>query len=332
MGANSRWMLIGAALVIVELVAASLIGVFVGFPYQLAIAAHIVAGFAAASICILAVFIGLLARNAYRGADRALDGIFSPGIVRYSGQLAAGILLIALQMCVLQWTKSMIPHVTTMWADPMLARFDRALFLGTDPWRLTHAVFGRANWIDSAYMAWGPIKFATLLLLLFLPISAAKDRALAAYFLIFAIGCLLQYALPSGGPIFFERLGHGSDFHDLPVPHFAAEAANYLWANYRGSGIVGTGISAMPSIHVAIALWLALTWRSFGLGYLGFVFYAVILVGSVHTGFHYALDGIVGSIMAAAAWLLVCQKRPWEKRNWQSGRLPKNPGAVGVTP
>lgn len=323
MSAESRWILIGAALLVFELGAASLIGVFVGFPYQLAIAAHILAGSVFALICIFAVFLALIARNAYRRADRAFEGIFSPRVVLYSGQLTVGILLVALQMCVLQWTKSMIPHVTTMWADPMLARFDRALFLGTDPWRLSHEVFGRAAWIDSAYIAWGPIKFATLLILLFLPVSPAKNRALSAYFVIFAVGCVLQYALPSGGPIFFERLGHGTDFQDLPVPHFAGEAANYLWANYRGSGIVGTGISAMPSIHVAIALWLALTWRSLGFGYLGFIFYAVILVGSVHTGFHYALDGIVGSIMSAAAWLLVAHKFPGNRNVRGTVALPR---------
>ena len=72
-----------------------------------------------------------------------------------------------------------------------------------------------------------------------------------------------------------------------------------------GSGNPGGGISAMPSMHVAVSLWLALVMQAYfpRLQFLGWAYFTVILIGSVHLGWHYAVDGIVASAIAIAAWL-----------------------------
>jgi membrane-associated phospholipid phosphatase len=60
----------------------------------------------------------------------------------------------------------------------------------------------------------------------------------------------------------------------------------------------------MPSVHVGIALWVALVCRAFvpRLQVVGWAFFAAIIVGSVHLGWHYAVDGLASILIAGLAW------------------------------
>ena len=67
------------------------------------------------------------------------------------------------------------------------------------------------------------------------------------------------------------------------------------------------GISAMPSIHVAMAVVFALLGMRVNC-WLGIVLiaYAVIIqIGSVILGWHYAIDGYVSIILTILLWKLV---------------------------
>lgn len=83
-----------------------------------------------------------------------------------------------------------------------------------------------------------------------------------------------------------------------------------LWQNYESSTVgLGSGISAMPSLHVALTTLsaLLLSRLSRTAGVLAWAYLALILVGSVHLGWHYAIDGYasiiaVGLIWRAAGW------------------------------
>ena len=80
---------------------------------------------------------------------------------------------------------------------------------------------------------------------------------------------------------------------------------NGLWSIFSLKGaIAGAGISAMPSIHVAMATTLALLgWRLGRLWGIAYTLFAVaIFIGSIMLAFHYALDGIAGAAAAAAIW------------------------------
>jgi hypothetical protein len=66
------------------------------------------------------------------------------------------------------------------------------------------------------------------------------------------------------------------------------------------------GISAMPSVHVAVAvLFAVLGWRTAAwLGWLFTGYACVVLIGSVHLGWHYAVDGYVSAVVAPLIWAL----------------------------
>jgi membrane-associated phospholipid phosphatase len=94
---------------------------------------------------------------------------------------------------------------------------------------------------------------------------------------------------------------------------------------------LGTGISAFPSIHVAIATLYALVgWRiSRFARVVSLAFLATILVGSIHLGWHYSLDGYASIIGTCAIYRAV----GWALRRGapllRDRRPTGNPAAVG---
>ena len=75
----------------------------------------------------------------------------------------------------------------------------------------------------------------------------------------------------------------------------------------RSGSRVGAGISAFPSLHVAGAAWVAAVVASLSrkLAPLAWAYFLLILMGSVYLGWHYALDGIAGLIIALVMFRLV---------------------------
>ncbi|MBC7939414.1 MAG: phosphatase PAP2 family protein, partial [Chitinophagaceae bacterium] len=78
-----------------------------------------------------------------------------------------------------------------------------------------------------------------------------------------------------------------------------------MWSAYANrDDFFGGGISAMPSIHVAVSATMAFAAYSLNrrLGHIVAVFATLIWIGSVHLAWHYALDGVVGALMAYGIW------------------------------
>jgi hypothetical protein len=222
---------------------------------------------------------------------------------------AWGIQLVQFQVGSLTWLKTLMPMVVPFWADPYLADLDNFLFFGMDPWRLLRPALDPIGpTIASVYLLWFPIKaYVVWILLLSLP-AHRKSRAMLAYFLTFGIfGVVGQYALSSAGPIFYELLGHGRRFAELnaQISPSVAAGRDYLWHTYLAGGDkIGGGISAMPSMHVAMALWAALAVQSLfrPFAWAGWLFFTMILIGSVYLGWHYAVDSFAGAGAALIAW------------------------------
>jgi hypothetical protein len=141
---------------------------------------------------------------------------------------------------------------------------------------------------------------------------AFQLRAAFTYFLIWILlGNALALALASAGPCYYEvfvgdpafrplmdRLEAIGNLHALPIQ-------GYLLAS-RGVESIGSGISAMPSVHVAMTTLLVLMVRErFGWRWptwLAAAYHLAILVGSVHLAWHYAVDGLVSMALVPILW------------------------------
>ena len=139
-----------------------------------------------------------------------------------------------------------------------------------------------------------------------------KRRFFLAFFLLWSvIGFVMATALSSAGPCFSSLIHHpyAGRYADLfPLLRSApvALAGQHLLAVAYASGEAGAflGISAMPSMHVAFAALVPLALRPINrMAAAGaWLFYALIVLGSVHLGYHYLSDGIVGTAGALLIW------------------------------
>ena len=77
------------------------------------------------------------------------------------------------------------------------------------------------------------------------------------------------------------------------------------WASFADArpGLVA-GISAVPSLHVAISLWIFLVARSLDrrAAALAFAYFLVMWIASVQLGWHYAVDGLAGALGMLLVW------------------------------
>ena len=309
---DAQWVVPAAIFVAAQYAIAVVASLALGFPHLPPLVGYLVIG----GVATVGGAVVLLLRTMwtlYRSGDaepaRALRRL---GREHRSRLLVAaiGIQLVVLQVGSLTWLKSLMPLIVPFWADPMLADLDYWLFLGHDPWRLLLPLKPIEPLIDTIYALWFPIKAYTMAIILISLPSFRKSRAILAYFYTIGIfGVLGQYLLSSAGPLFYEMAGFGTRFTEME-PHLSPmvkAARAYLWNSYiTGGDAIGGGISAMPSIHVAIAAWVALAVRSLfrPLAIIGWAFFAVIMVGSVYLGWHYAVDGIAGALAALVAWKL----------------------------
>lgn len=216
------------------------------------------------------------------------------------------------------WTfKYHIPEIVPFFADEALARFDELLHLG-DPWRWLHSITP-----DSVVGPLLVVYFPLWLFQFFGGVSLAAlhpdDQLRTRYLLSFAImmaglGTVLAAASASVGPIFYDRFIEGGRFAELsealnhtPSAGVTFAIADRLYSAYlTGAQDSFVGISAMPSIHVAVATLNALFLRCLHLwlGLVGWVFLGLTLFGSVYFGWHYASDGYVSILAVISIWRL----------------------------
>lgn len=196
--------------------------------------------------------------------------------------------------------KAALPLAVPFYLDGPLTRLERTIF-GTDPWRISHALLGWATpLIDRFYLSWLPVMLIAFNLVLLSRPAPRKTRSLIAYVLMWpAVGTLGSYLFSSAGPIFTDR----ELLRSLRGADGTLLAYQHLWSAYAHRyETLGGGISAMPSMHIAMACWLALTLRQTRFQWAGWTYLALIWVGSIHLGWHYALDGVGGIIGALAVW------------------------------
>jgi hypothetical protein len=226
--------------------------------------------------------------------------------------------------------KTLLNDVLPFSWDVTFMAIGKELHFGLHPWQwlaIENPVITRT--LESVYAFWG-------VLLVAVPFAVAlqrtgtprRSRFLISLILVFILlGNVAAGAFMSAGPFWFEFTGaKQNDYAGLFAylmqadPNGDLSAVNfqrYLWQAYlQGATHIGTGISAFPSIHVAVATLYAL--HAWPLGRLPRIaatsFLAAIMVGAVHLGWHYSLDCYAGFIGAALIYGAVGAVQRWQAR------------------
>jgi hypothetical protein len=219
--------------------------------------------------------------------------------------------------------KQTIPLINSFKWDGMLMRWDYILHFGHYPWRLLEPILSHPillRIIDLIYVLW----FAVFFLFCF-RMAWTEKRQLRLCFFISTIlvwsllGSVFGTIFSSAGPCYYSRVVSETADPFAPLMHRLSDIhqQSSLWALSNQFGlweaqIYGTwlpfgGISAMPSIHLAMATLFALVafnvHKIFGMVFIAYV--AVIQIGSVILGWHYALDGYVAIILSTLIWFTV---------------------------
>lgn len=247
-----------------------------------------------------------IAKMGLRGQSRPLQSLWANIDRKQAAVVLAGSLLLGTNLVFFVNLKPQLGQIVAFSADPLLADIDNMLFFGVDPWRLT-------QWFNEDFRAviyhrgWFLYLGFVAYFLLRMPASEEKDRLIVSYVALWTFfGPLVHLALPAAGPVFYDDLGLGNRFIELKQSARSQAVANYLWTGYTNKMFFpASGISAMPSLHLATMFWSLIALRNSRWLIAGVAFTIYIFLGSIGIGWHYAVDGIVGGIGAYLCYALV---------------------------
>jgi hypothetical protein len=210
--------------------------------------------------------------------------------------------------------KIIMQQVQPFFLDSALMRADWLLHFGRHPYELLPRWPAFTVLLDFVYLAWFTFVFMAVTATAWLASGRHRARVFVAFILCWALlGCVAATMLSSAGPVYYARLGLGPTY--LPLSDYlnglellATRGHEALWLGYTGAA-EPTGISAMPSMHVAIPTLFALAaWRRPWVRWLCLAFTGLVLLGSIQLAWHYAVDGYFSILAVCGIW-------------WFSGKL-----------
>lgn len=243
------------------------------------------------------------------------------GRKRLTRMVSGMLLLMALMIFQGSFTsmKNMLPILAGGFQyDRLHADIDQYIHFGHDPWLLLLKIAG-SRWllaiIEWNYnKLWFVICFSMLFIVATSPrANAIRGRYMLMFMLVWVVcGNVLAGLFLSAGPVYYGAVT-GDEARFMTQVAFlsdghAREVQQYLWALYvKGVAGFGSGISAFPSVHVALitmnALFLAERGRWWAIA--GTAYVLLIMVSSVYLGWHYAIDGYVSAALTIACHHLV---------------------------
>lgn len=236
----------------------------------------------------------------------------------FNARLLVGVVMfgfIGLMMGSFHSIKIMMPELVPFTWDTLFADLDKAIHFG-DPWVY---LTGLDKFYYPMTFFYVSVWFTLHLLLTFcICISGLKIRAQYLYTYVstwLLCGNVIPMAFMAAGPIYYQRLTGSDRFAELSQRIFAAADERYpqslipetLWQSYvEKNPFTGSGISAFPSLHVAMAMLVFLVACQYGkiLGSLAFAFLLFTLVASVNLGWHYAVDGYASIVLVPIIWMV----------------------------
>lgn len=230
--------------------------------------------------------------------------------------------------------KTSVPRIAPFAWDAAFEAADRWLHGGVAPWRLLQPWFERhleaPHYLNLAYLLW----FFMLWLIVVWQTCRLRAPALRAQFLGTLVLCWIllgtfgSFLLSSAGPSYFGRVTGLADPYEPLMAYlqranevavvWSLQTQDMLWRLYAGQEIgFGGGISAMPSMHVAMAFLIMLLatrlHRWLGVG--AFLYFIIVQIGSVQLGWHYAIDGYVSAVATGLIWWAVGRAIAWRTAN-----------------
>ena len=212
------------------------------------------------------------------------------------------------------WLKVCVPMVNpTLW-DETFSRLDAALHFGYSPSIvLIESVRGNLlGWLDRWYGLWLPTVSLSIAFFCAHPKPMVRRQFVLSCVLIWIVGAWIYVALPALGPVYVFTELWRDILPGMPANH---NAQQLLWENYQiiQRGIEDgqlyrfnptRGVAAMPSLHVGVH-WMLMLWMH---RYARPLFIPAAIatfltfLGSIITGWHYAIDGYVGIALGQAAY------------------------------
>jgi len=220
------------------------------------------------------------------------------------------------------WLKVSVPLLNEHLWDPQLWTLDRLLHAGLSPSIFVTQLFKGSFFvplIDRWYGTWVTTIFYTMAFFSAAPEPLFRRRFMASCVFLWTLGSWIYFALPALGPVYTVP----DVWADLRGQMPRAQSAQLaLWENYQKliagrTGILKRfnptlGVAAMPSLHVG-GHWLFALWAHRRARPLFVVFLVATLLtftGSLLTGWHYAVDGYAGILLAWLCYRLAILGEP----------------------
>lgn len=257
----------------------------------------------------------------------------------FTGPVAAGLPLLGVAIILLPYfskMKSAIPLFNEYSWDAAFIAWDRAIFFGYDAWEVLQPIIGYpiiTAFLALLYQLWFLLLYPGVMFFAFAKIDPQIRRQFfLSYVLSWTlVGGAMATWLASVGPCFVGPMLGDTTFdgqmaylyaanEQVPIMVLPVQEMLLEWYGKAESGL-GSGITAMPSMHCAIAFlyWIAVRRIHKGWGAFFGVFFFITWVSSVHLAYHYAVDGLVSLLAVAAIWA-VSQRviKAWDR--WLEAR------------
>lgn len=313
MGRDQQWLIPAIAIAMATALCATILKLVSGYPGQ---PSGMTSLKAAVAIVIITAFFRFMRfffamwREGVESPSQRIAAEFRPALAGFA-PIAAGVAILATFLYSITFLKSMITVVVPFWADGLFAATDRILFI--DPQSIALALQPALGAIGVFYGLWHATHLGGILWVLHWR-KGDKARHILSFMLTWSIGMAFAYLFSSMGPLFTGA------YDPAVAPESVRKAANFLLANYQAKGaLIGGGISAFPSMHVAIAAWLAIVLADRGWLKVGIAYFFGVFACSVILGWHYAIDGVAGAAIAVVADRIA---NAWLRRGSQSSQQP----------
>jgi len=276
---------------------------------------YLATGTAITFVCVLGYLFIAVAKLGLQRADSPIGKAIKP-LVGRAPLLVLPAVALPMSFAGLTAAKSAIPFLVGYTWDAYWANLDRTVF-GDDVWRLAHRIFGTSNlwlWEWSYAVAWGVVLFFGSAVIALFGSKRLNGIFFTTLFTTLLLGgCLLAYVFSSAGPVFAHLFDPSLDARFAPLRQFLATnlgqgpigiTENYLASAVHSRIVVkGGGMSAMPSMHLAVAAIYILLARGTKWLIPAILFWIIIFIGSGYFGYHYWMDGLVGSVVAWICWV-----------------------------